>query len=55
MSLVLLIIVVLILIALAVWAISLLTMIPATPRVLLQVLVILLGVYVIGQKAGLWA
>lgn len=54
MSLIIFAIIVIVIIALAMYLIQMLTMIPPTPRVLLQALVVLFGIYVIGERAGLW-
>lgn len=54
MSIILFAIVILLLVGLMVWAITFLVMIPDPIRMLLQALAILLGVVLIGQKAGLW-
>ena len=53
MDLLILIIVILIIIGLLLWAIQYLTMIPANIRMLLNVLVILIGVVFIIQRAGI--
>jgi hypothetical protein len=54
MSIILFAIIVIILIALVIWAISYIPLPDPTILRILQVLVILAGVYVIGQKAGVW-
>ena len=54
MSIILFAIIVIILIALVIWAISYIPLPDPTILRILQVLVILAGVYVIGQRAGVW-
>lgn len=54
MSIVIFVFLVIVLVALGVWAITLLTALPPTPRGLLQALVVLVGIYAIGQRAGVW-
>lgn len=48
-------IIVIIVVALLIWAIQMLTMIPAPINQLLMVLVVILGAVVIAQRAGIFA
>lgn len=54
MSLILFIVVVVVLVVLAMWLVSVLNMIPPTPRMILNALIIVAGIIVIGQHAGLF-
>lgn len=54
MSLIVFIVVVVVLVVMALWLVSMLTMIPQTPKMIINALIIVAGIIVIGQHAGLW-